>query len=228
MKTNFHTRNYNRKIVLSLIMWRIIIFVIIGKDDLERENVTMAIKNILILKGSPREKGNSSLLADEVIKGAQKSGAEVDSYLLHYMDIRPCDACDACQESGDGICIIMDDMQLVYTKLLKADVIVLVSPVYWFSYSAQLKLCIDRFYALATPKGSLLAGKQFALILTYGDTDPYTSGAINAIHSFQDMCRYISAPIAGIIYGSSTKVGEILGQRSVMDQAYNLGEILAQ
>jgi multimeric flavodoxin WrbA len=58
-------------------------------------------KFVLIIKGSPRVMGNSSMLADKAAEGAIAAGAQVESYMLHGMDIRPCDACDTCQEIGD-------------------------------------------------------------------------------------------------------------------------------
>ena len=103
-------------------------------------------RRILILKGSPRKRGNSAILADQVAAGAAEAGAAVESFDLHGMDIRPCDNCDFCQGSGE--CVINDDMQLLYPKLLEADAIVIASPIYWFTVSAQMKLCIDRWYAL--------------------------------------------------------------------------------
>ena len=126
-------------------------------------------KSILILNGSPRDKGNSATLANQLTLGAKESGAEVESIYLHDMDIRPCDACDFCQEDGNG-CVIADDMQALYPKLRAADVIVLATPVYWFSLPAQLKLCIDRWYAMELPTGFELSGKKLALVMAYGDT----------------------------------------------------------
>lgn len=183
-------------------------------------------KHILILKGSPREKGNSATLADQVAAGAQEAGAEVESFVLQKMDIRPCNACDACQRAGDGMCTIKDDMQILYPKLRSADSIVVASPVYWFSLSAQTKLFIDRWYALERPQGSALTGKQFALVLTFGDTDPYTSGGINAIRAFQDTCRYLRANVAGIVYGSAMNIGDVQKQSALLEQAYKLGQKL--
>jgi multimeric flavodoxin WrbA len=186
----------------------------------------MSSKHVLILKGSPRKKGNSSILADQVADGARSAGAEVESFDLHNMDIRPCDACDACQGT-DADCIIEDDMQILYPKLRSADAIVVASPIYWFTMNAQTKLCIDRWYALEDPQGNALAGKQIGIVLTYGDTDPFTSGAINAIRAFQDMFRYVKANIAGIVYGSASKVGEIQSQQELMERAFKLGRKLA-
>ena len=183
-------------------------------------------KSILILKGSPREKGNSAVLADQVFAGAQKAGAKVESVYLHGMDIQPCDACDVCQDGYEG-CIIEDDMQSLYPKLTEADAIVIASPIYWFTISAQTKLCIDRWYALESKAGSTLRGKQLGIILVYGDTDLYTSGGINAIHTFESMARYIDMEIVGMVYGTAYELGEAEKQPELMEKAFQLGEKLA-
>src|SRR5512141_1183654 len=120
-------------------------------------------KKILILKGSPRERGNSATLAERTAAGARAAGAEVESIYLHGLDIRPCDACDLCLEPGSG-CVIEDDMQPLYPRLAEADVIVLASPVYWFTFSAQLKLCMDRWYAFQSSKWGDIKGKPFGII----------------------------------------------------------------
>ncbi len=184
----------------------------------------MTSMKIVILKGSPREKGNSAILADRVEEGARSVGAEVESFYLHAMDIRPCDACEACHENGGGPCIIEDDMQSIYARMEEADVIVIASPVYWFTVSAQTKLCIDRWYAYTGKKPNILKQKQYALILVYGDTDPYTSGGINAIRFFEDMNRYLGTTIAGILYGSADEAGDILKQEELVGQAFKLGQ----
>jgi multimeric flavodoxin WrbA len=117
-------------------------------------------------------------------------------------------------------------MQTLYPLLEKADAIVLASPVYWFTLSAQVKLCIDRWYALESPQGSALRGKQIGIVLTYGDTDLYTSGGINAIHTFESMFRYIGAEIKGMVYGSANKIGDAEKQPALMEKAYQLGKQL--
>ena len=118
-------------------------------------------------------------------------------------------------------------MQILYPHLITANSIVLASPVYWFTMSAQMKLCIDRWYALEGPEGYVFSGKRFGIVLTYGDTDPYSSGAINAIRTFQDMLRYLNATLVSIVYGSATEAGEIQKQQMILEQAYNLGQTLA-
>jgi multimeric flavodoxin WrbA len=184
-------------------------------------------KNILILKCSPRERGNSAALADRTAAGALAAGAQVETIYLHSLDIRPCDACDLCQEPGSG-CVIEDDMQPLYPKLAQADAIVLASPIYWFTFSAQLKVCMDRWYAFTASRYGELNHKSFGIILTYGDTDLYTSGAINAIHTYESMARFLHGEITGIVHASVNDAGEIEKHPDLLDQAYQLGEKLAK
>jgi multimeric flavodoxin WrbA len=186
----------------------------------------MGQRRIVILKGSPRKKGNSAALAGRVAAGAGDAGATIESFDLHDMDIRPCDGCDFCQGSGE--CVINDDMQRLYPALREADAIVIASPIYWFAVSAQVKLCIDRWYALEGGNSNALAGKQIGIVLAYGDNDPYTSGAVNAIRMFQDIFRYERADIAGFVYGSANQPGEIEAQAEVMQRAYALGQRLGK
>ncbi len=182
------------------------------------------MKHVLVFKGSPRENGNSSTLADRAAEGAKAGGAEVEFFSLHGMDIHPCDACDICHETG--VCVLKDDMQALYPKLTQADAIIIASPIYWFTMSAQTKLFIDRWYALESSQGNPLKGKPFGILLTYGDSDPYSSGAINAIRTFQDMFRYIGADLIGLVYGTAMDVGDALKQPDLMECAYMLGQKL--
>jgi len=183
---------------------------------------------ILVLNGSPRRNGNSAALAEQAAAGARSAGAEVETFFLHGMDIHPCDACESCQEATEGACIIEDDMRLLYPKLRQAAGILISSPIYWFTVSAQTKLCIDRWYALEGSQGSALAGKKFGILLSFGDTDPFTSGAINAMRTFQDIVGYIKGDVVGYVYGSSSKAGEIRTQKDLMEKAYTLGQKIAK
>ncbi len=181
-------------------------------------------KNILILNGSPREKGNSAVLASRASAGASEAGAQVESIYLHGLDIRACDACELC---SDGACVIEDDMQPIYPKLAAADAILLASPIYWFTITAQLKLCIDRWYGFQGHKWQEVRHKQYGFILTYGDTDLYTSGAINAIHTYETLCRFLNSEIVGIVHGSLDAVGDAEKHPELLQQAYDLGKLLA-
>lgn len=180
---------------------------------------------IMVFLGSPRKKGNSATLADQLIKGAKNKGAEVDSVYLNGLDIGPCQGCGKCRSNSSSRCAIKDDMHNLYAKLETAEAIVIVSPVYFFNFSAQTKIFIDRCYALGNSK-DFFKGKVFALLLTYADSDLFNSGAINVIRTFQDMCGYLNASIAGMVYGSADKAGEIEVDVDSMNKAFQLGEKL--
>ncbi len=188
----------------------------------------MSVKRkVLILKGSPRPNGNSAALADQVAEGARSGGAFVESFILHRMNIQPCDGCNTCESMIDGYCIIHDDMQILYPKLIEADAVLIASPVYWFNVSAQTKLLIDRIHALGSAENNLLTGKQFGIVLTYEDADPFISGAINPIRSFQDMFRYLRIDFVGMVYGAARDIGDIQKKPEIMEQAFQLGQKMA-
>ena len=201
----------------------------------------MAPRKIVIVESSPRHNGNSTLLAREVASGAVNLGADVETVHLHGMDINPCSACAACQESLATDCVIDDDMKGLYSRLRTADAIVYATPVYWFTVSGQIKLFMDRCYALTCtstvpgeeggePVYTLendLAGKKLGIVLTYGDVDPFVSGAVNALRTFQDMARFLGAEIVGQVYGSALAPRVVTANSAVLPQAYQLGRDLA-
>jgi multimeric flavodoxin WrbA len=184
---------------------------------------------VIVIKGSPREFGNTATLADQVAAGAKAGGAQVESFYLHGMDIQPCDACDSCQGGVEVGCIIDDDMQILYPKLREADAIAIASPVYWFNVSAQTKMFIDRLYAMTgeEPTSHALSRKRFGVLMVGEDNDPFDTGAVNALRAFQDMLRYIDAEMVGYVFGSAADPGEIRKNQAVMAEAYLLGEQLA-
>jgi len=169
-------------------------------------------------------------LADQVAAGAREAGAKVEDIYLHGLDIRPCDGCDFCQGSAEMGCAIEDDMQSLYPKIRKAQAIVYASPIYWFTVSAQLKLFMDRCYALGGGTDYVadhaLAGKRIGIVLAYGGDDPFDSGAVNAIRTFQDVFNYIPAEIVGMVYGYASEAGEIKRNEDLMAKAYELGRKL--
>jgi multimeric flavodoxin WrbA len=181
---------------------------------------------VLVLLGSPRKNGNSSILAREIAAGAESSGAVVESVFIQGMDINACQACWGCQKPDSKGCVIKDDMQEIFPKLIEADSWVIATPVHWFNMSTQTKLWLDRCFALAR-YGDNPFKKKIAIAISYGDADPYASGAVNAIRSFQDSFRYVGAKIAGIVYGSALEKGDMEKNHEVLKAAEKLGKKLA-
>ena len=184
------------------------------------------VKKVLVLLGSPRKKGNSALLAKRIAKGAKSVGAKVETLFIHGMKIAPCNSCYACQKPDSKGCSINDDMQSVYKKLLEADAWIIASPVYWFTVSAQTKLWMDRCFALLPRAKEAFEGKRIAIAMSYGDTDPFKSGCVNALRTFQDAFGYIQACIVGMVYGSAMDAGEITNNEALMKEAEELGKRL--
>jgi multimeric flavodoxin WrbA len=187
--------------------------------------VAMATK-VLILLGSPRRKGNSAILAEQIEKGAREAEAKVETIYLHGKIISPCKACFSCQKKNSKGCSIQDDMQELYLKLIEADAWVIASPVYWFNMSAQTKIFMDRCFALPAYSKDPFIGKRIAIAMTYGGEDPFDSGCVNALRTFQDAFGYIGAKIVGMIYGSAMDAGRIRSDKKVMQEAFDLGKKL--
>jgi len=187
----------------------------------------MSEARIVIVIGSPRKMGNSATLAQSVADGARSVGGEVEIFYLHEMNVNPCDACEVCRQESSADCIITDDMEGLYPKLRQADALVIASPIYYFTVSAQTKLFMDRCYALGGPQGSALRGKRVGIVLSYGGADPFSSGAINALRTFQDAFNFVGSKIVGTVHGSAWRAGEIKSNLILMDEAYQLGKQLA-
>ena len=99
-------------------------------------------KKVLILSASPRKGGNSDLLCDQFAKGAEEAGHQVEKIRVQEKKISPCLACYGCR--GTGTCVQKDDMAAILDKMVEADVLVLATPVYFYSMDGQLKTLIDR------------------------------------------------------------------------------------
>lgn len=119
-------------------------------------------------------------------------------------------------------------MKILYPKIQEADAIVIASPVYWFTVSAQTKLLMDRWYALGSTgqEGYAFKGKQFGIVMVGEGKDPFDSGAVNAFRTFQDAFNYLEAETVGLIYGSALGAGEIKESEAVLEEAYELGKKL--
>ncbi len=190
------------------------------------------VKSVLVLTSSPRPASNSTELAQRVALGCREAGAEVKTFHLAKMAVYPCEACDWCHDNVGQACTIDDDMKDVYPLLREADAIVLATPVYCFTMSAQLKLLLDRLYALmgesSADGASIFAGKKVALCLTFGDKDVLVSGGVNAIRAVEDLAKYLKMDYVGSIYGTANKPGEIVSNGELLDYAFQFGLQLAQ
>ena len=172
-------------------------------------------KKVLILSGSPRKGGNSDLLCDEFMKGALEAGHQVEKIRVAEKNIGVCRACYACK---NGRCIIRDDMAEVLQKMIDADVIVLASPVYFYSIDAQLKALIDRTVAHWTE----VRNKEFYYIMTAADsTAASMETTLACFRGYADCVE--GAREMGVIYGTGVyEKGEVKATKA-MREAYEMG-----
>ena len=125
------------------------------------------LKNILILTGSAHKNGTSLLLADEFEKGAKDTGNNVKRYDTAFLSIGSCIGCNHCR-NNNGDCIQKDDFGLIKNALFESDIIVFVTPLYYFDMPAQLKKVIDRFHSISSDlskkqRGAILISTQASL-----------------------------------------------------------------
>jgi Multimeric flavodoxin WrbA len=175
------------------------------------------MKNVLILSGSPRKGGNSDILCDQFAQGAVEAGNRVEKIRIQEKNIGFCLGCEQCQANG-GRCVQKDDMAEILAKMIDADVIVLASPVYFYTIDAQMKTVIDR----TVPRYTEISGKQFYLIIAAADTSlPHMERTIESFRGFLSCLN--NAEERGIVYGvGAWKKGDVKAL-SCMAEAFEFG-----
>ena len=122
-------------------------------------------KNIVILNGSPRKNGNTSALVKAFTQGAESAGHTVTEFFLGGMDIHGCKGCFGGHSSRECPCVQQDDMNKIYPAVKDSDVVVLASPLYYWTMSGQIRTALDRLFALEEGDGNLLRGNGRGSVL---------------------------------------------------------------
>lgn len=168
------------------------------------------MKNILVLNGSPRKNGNTNKILKHFIKGAKTNNNHIREFQLYDMQIKGCTGCNSCIKNRNKYnpCIQEDDMNEIYESFLKADVIVFVSPLYYWSITGPLKTVADRLYAIMTSHGYSEFEKESVLIMTAGGTD--YSQAQRWYETYERNLNWVNR---GELLGANrTQEAEILGK----------------
>ena len=184
---------------------------------------------ILGIMGSPRIGGNTDLLLDAALSGARSQGAEIEKIVVDRLNISPCREHYSCLK--DGNCLIRDDMDALYPKLLEVDGIVVASPMFFYGITAQLKALIDRCQALWARKHVLKqrwpsAGRKGTFIAvgaTKGET-LFDGAKATVKYFFKTIGVEYSEEL--FIRGVDQK-GDIQRHPSALKDAYELGQRLA-
>lgn len=173
-------------------------------------------KKVLILSASPRKGGNSDLLCDQFAKGAEEARHQVEKIRVQERTIASCMACYACRNSG--VCVQKDDMAAILEKMVQADVLVLATPVYFYSMDGQLKTLIDR----TLPRYTEIRNKEVYFIATAAAGKGAMERTMDALRGFTDCLP--GAQVKGAIYGSGVyQKGEVL-ETMALQEAYRAGK----
>lgn len=174
------------------------------------------MKKVLVLAGSPRKGGNSDLLCDALIRGARESGNNAEKIYVQDLKIGSCRACYGCR--GTGRCVQKDDMDTLLEKMIAADVIVLATPVYFYSMDGQMKTMIDR----TLPRYTEIKNKEFIFIATAAAGAQAMKRTTDGLYGFTDCLP--GAKVRHVIYGPGVyQKGEVTGTKAIKE-AFRAGQ----
>ncbi|MCE5282245.1 MAG: flavodoxin family protein [Deltaproteobacteria bacterium] len=177
-------------------------------------------KKVLVLSASPRRGGNSDLLCDQFMAGAQQAGHDVEKIFFPDKKINYCTGCGACLNGGKP-CPQKDDMAEVLEKMIAAAVIVMATPVYFYTMDAQMKTLIDRTCARYTE----IRNKEFYFIVTAADSRKQAMA--RTLEGFRAFTSCLTgAKEKGVIYGLGVwHAGDVTGTPA-MKEAYKAGKTI--
>lgn len=173
-------------------------------------------KKILIISGSPRKNGNSDILCGQFEKGAAEAGNTVEKVNLRELKIGYCTACYGCR--GTKACVQKDDMEALLQKMVEADVLVLATPVYFYSMDGQMKTMIDR----TLPRYTEIRDKDVCLIATAAEGRHAMVRTMDALKGFVDCLP--GARVTQEIYGEGVYQKGEVEKTKVYTEAYEAGK----
>lgn len=182
-------------------------------------------KKIIILNGSPRKSGNTALLCDEFIKGATAAGHTITLFNLREMDIHACLGCMKGGKNPASPCMQKDDMEKIYPAYTEADIVVLASPMYYWSFTAQLKTAFDRLFAVTETDSQYRAPVKNCMLLmaAEGDTEDNWKPVLDYYHALLGHLGWNNC--GTVLAGGVLNIGDIKG-KAALQQARELGERL--
>lgn len=177
-------------------------------------------KKIVILNGSPRKNGNTSELIKSFAKGAQESGNIVTEFFLNEMNIHGCLGCFCGGKNPDSPCVQKDDMLIIYPDYKAADIVVLASPLYYWTISGQLKTAFDRLFAVAECDKDYRNPKKDCVLLMAAEGN----GFEESVYWYDNLMKHLKWKSLGkVLCGGVMAVGDIAGRKELAD-AYQLGK----
>lgn len=177
-------------------------------------------RNIVILNGSPRRQGNTSALVNAFAEGAESAGHTVTEFFLDGMDIHGCKGCFGGGKNPEHPCVQRDDMDNIYPAYRAADVVVLASPLYYWTISGQLKTAFDRLFAVAECDPNLRNPKKDCVLLMAAEGN----GFEETLYWYDRLEKHLGWRSLGkVLCGGVMDAGDIRGRKELED-AKNWGK----
>ncbi len=181
-------------------------------------------RKIVILNGSPRRSGNTSALVKSFAAGAESVGNTVTEFFLNDMDIHGCKGCFGGHSSQKFPCVQRDDMDKIYPAVKASDVVVLASPLYYWTMSGQIRTAFDRLFALEEGEDNRLRGNGKASALLMAAEG---HGFGDAVCYFDHLLEHLQWKNLGhVLAGGNMHAGDVQGKAEIQ-QAYALGKSIA-
>ena len=180
--------------------------------------------SILGIVGSPRKDGNTNKLVSKIIEGSKSKGAETNIIHLRKVDINECDGCQTCWRGLD--CSKNDDMNKIYPQIIKADILIFGTPVYWYGPTALIKAFLDRFVYFNCPENrTKIRGKKAIIVIPFEEENLATAEPL--IMMFEKSFEYLEIQLVKkiIVPGVGDK-GDVLKKVDVLEECLNLGKNL--
>ena len=173
---------------------------------------------ILGIVGSPRRGGNTEVLVDEILSGAEQAGGLTEKVILNELNLKPCQACNSCHKTGK--CIQNDDMSLLEEKMENSHIWVLGTPIYWWGPTSQFKIFLDRWYGANNVS---FKNRRVILVIPLGGGHEHY--ARHTIGLFEDVFDYLNMELfEKLIAPGVMKRGAVSKNKSLMEKAYRVGQ----
>lgn len=177
------------------------------------------MKKILIISTSPRQNGNSEMLADAFARGAREAGHNVEKVVLHDKTINFCKGCLACQKTQR--CVMHDDADAIVRQMKDMDVLVFATPIYFYEMCGQMKTMLDRSNPLFPSEYAFR--DIYLLAAAAEDAESAVDGALNGLNGW--IACFEKSRLKGVARGIGvTRLGDIRHKAAALQEAHALGK----
>ncbi len=180
-------------------------------------------RNILVLTGSGRKGGNSDLLAEAFVQGAREAGHSVDVFACGQRPMVSCMHCGGCWSTGMP-CVMEDSFSSLWPLLERAELLVLCSPLYWYSMSGHIKCAIDRFFPYSSKERPRDMAVREAMLLMVGET-PLLRSFAGAAESYRQILGYKGWKDRGRLFVTGVDEFGAMRDHPALEKAREMGRL---